>query len=774
MDNQPFLEGPGQNSLARNNSTTGTLSARRLNAGTPVRDASRELYLDECLQIIKRWKGALILIVCVCLFISLLLAYSQIPIYEARASVEIQKPNENFLNGNSVSPTDDAAGANVVGGDIQIQTQAKLFESETLLERVAAKLDLEKKQYQVQGRGRRAALRRVLGLPEPKQVSTREKILSPAAANNMKVIIDLNTRLVEIRYDSPDPQLSADFVNTLIAEYVRLNVESHSKTGQQTGESLTSKMEDVRGKLEKSEEELQSYAKASDLLFNSSQNNVADEKLRQLQEELSKAQADRGITQSKYELISKASPESLPAVLDDQAFKEFQVKIADLRRQLAEMSSTLTPAHPSVVKVRDQIASLEEARDQERATVVQRIRNEFESAQRREHLAASNYAGQASLMSEQAAKVAHYNNLKNEVDTERQMYNSMLQNVQQVGITTAIEPSNIRVVDSAVPPKYPYRPNVLLNSGFGVLSGAFFGLVFLVIQVRANGSIQGPGDTTTYLDLPELGAIPAANAEGNGYFSSYRNGKTIGSNQDEGSSQIELVTSNEKLSFLADSFRATLTSILYSGENGDRPRVIVITSGSPREGKTTIASNLGLALAEIGPPILTQPVLLIDGDMHRPRLHQIFGVPNRWGLSDLLEGKTPPDGCEGTFFQTGFKNLCLLPAGSVNLNVSPLLHSPRLLEFLNGMRKQFHTIIIDTPPLLQIPDARVIGRFADGVILVVRSAQTMKDSALTVKQRLTEDGTRVLGTILNQWDPRKSSNYGYSYRDSDYHEVNKG
>ena len=299
----------------------------------------------------------------------------------------------------------------------------------------------------------------------------------------------------------------------------------------------------------------------------SEKDNVAEEKLRQLQEELSKAQADRVTSQSKYELVSTASPESLPEVLDDATLKEYQVKLTDLRRQLAEISSSLTPAHPAVKKVQAQVTALESALDKERTNVVQRIRNEFESAQRREHLLAANYASQARLMSEQAAEVTHYNILKREVDTNRQLYDSMLQNVQQAGMTSALGASNIRVVDSAEPPTRPYKPSVVLNSAFGLLAGAFFGIAFVVVQERANRTIRGPGDTTIYLDVPELGAIPSAKAVRGRLPAYYQNGKALESKKSENGkpSQVELVTSNRKPSLLADAFRATLTSILYSG-----------------------------------------------------------------------------------------------------------------------------------------------------------------------------------------------------------------
>jgi capsular exopolysaccharide synthesis family protein len=719
--------------------------------------------LPEYLQIFRRRKGTLILIVFLGLLTSLLLTLPQTPIYQARASIEIQNLNENFLNTRNVSPTANDGASYVPGSDLQ--TQARILQSESLLERVAAKVDLEKKLFPEGGSGRPSVWRKALGLREGTQASTREKILT-LVAENLKISTTATTRLVEIHYDSTDPQLAADFANTLTAEFVQQNLESHWKTTQQTGEWLTRQMQDVRIKLEKSEDQLQRYAQASGLLFISEKDNVAEEKLRQLQEELSKAQADRVTSQSKYELASTVSPESLPEVLDDATLKEYQIKLADLRRQLAEVSSSLTPAHPAVKKVQAQVTALELSLDKERTNIVQRIRNEFQSAQRRERLLAANYTSQAGLMSEQAAKVTHYNILKREVDTNRQLYDSMLQNVQQAGMTSALGASNIRVVDSAEPPTRPYKPRVLLNSALGLLAGAFFGIAFVVVQDRADRSIQGPGDTALYLDVPELGAIPSAKAKRGRLPAYYQNGKALENKKSEnGKPQVELITSYKKPSLIGDRFRATLTSILYSGENGDRPRVIVITSANSEEGKTTVASNLALALAEIGQPVLMQSVLLIDGDMRRPRLHEIFGVPNRWGLTDLLEGKTQPNGCEGMVFKTGFRNLYLLPSGSSASNISGLLHSPRALEFLNRMREEFHTVIIDTPPMLHMPDARVLGRLADGVILVVRSAQTMRDAAVAARQRLTDDRTRVLGTILNQWDPRKTNNYscGYGY-----------
>jgi succinoglycan biosynthesis transport protein ExoP len=771
MENQPIVYDPGNAPGSLKDARTNVLAPRRQYAATLYPDGYEEPgtgLLLEYLQILRRRKGTLILIVFLGLLASLLLTLPQTPIYQARGSVEIQNMNENFLNMRNVSPTADSGDPSVPGSDLN--TQAKILQSDSLLERVIAKLDLGKKLFPDDGTGRIAAWRKALGLRRGPQVSSREQVLA-AVSKSLKVSTEANTRLVEIRYESTDPHLAADVINTLTSEFVEQNLESRWKTTQQTGDWLTRQMEDIKIKLEKSEEELQGYADASGLLFTSEKDNVAEDKVRQLQEELSKAHADRVGAQSRYELESTASPDSLPEVLDDPTLKDYEVKLTDLRRQLADISSSLTPAHPAVKKIQAQITTLQLALEKERSDIVVRIRNEYESAQRREQLLAASYASQAGLMSDQAAKVTHYNILKHEVDTDRQLYDSLLQNVREAGMSSALRASNIRVVDSAEPPTHPYKPSLALNAALGILAGAFFGIAFVVVQERADHCIRAPGEAELYLDVPELGAIPAASAIGNRLFAYYHNGNGDGKNghgetlklngKSNRHPRIELAISDTKPTILADAFRATLTSILFSGENGNRPRIIVITSANPGEGKTTIASNLALALAEIGQSALMQSVLLIDGDLRKPRLHEIFGVHNRWGLADVIQGKAPPNGCEGMVFKTAFRNLSLLPSGTSSPNASYLLHSPRAAQLLSRMREEFHTVIIDTPPMLHMADARVLGRHADGVVLVVRSAETMRDSALAVSRRLTDDGTRVLGTVLNQWDPREADQYSY-------------
>jgi receptor protein-tyrosine kinase len=302
-----------------------------------------------------------------------------------------------------------------------------------------------------------------------------------------------------------------------------------------------------------------------------------------------------------------------------------------------------------------------------------------------------------------------------------------------------------------------------------------------------------------YLNLPELGVIPSARRVPKGMYglsrlplgpglrklltqqSGQRNGKgnngMVGLNGKSGKQDslmengaqpcIELATWQQKTSLLAECYRATLTSILFSSQRGETPRVIVLSSPNPGEGKTSTVSNLGIALAEIG-----RRVVLIDGDMRRPRLHRIFGLTGgSRGLTDVLRSEKPIDQhpIEGLVQATEVPGLYVMPGGSGAINISNLLYSPRMQELLERLKSEFDTILIDSPPMLQIPDARVLGRMADAVILVVRAGQTNRDSAVAASQRFSEDHTRVLGTVLNGWDPR-DSNAGFY---DGYHEYYK-
>jgi capsular exopolysaccharide synthesis family protein len=702
--------------------------------------------LLEYWRIFQRRKGTVVLVAFLGTLAGFLFTLPQTPIYQARTTIEIQGVNEDFMHMREMNPTADSSSGYYP--DLDIQTQVRILQNRELLDRVTGKLDLDKRPL-IANENRLSAWRNALGLAPPKPVNYREQAIA-MAAGNLKVRSETNTRLIEISCDSTDPQLAAEFANRLTGEFIEQSLEARWQTTQHTGEWLTRQMEDVRIKLEKSEAQLQAYAGTAGLLYTAEKDNVAEIKLRQLQEELSKAQADRVAKQSRIELVSSASPESLAEVLDDPSLKDIQGKLTDLQRQYAELSSAYTRSHPKVKKIQAQIDILTGSLENARGNIVARMRNDFQSAQRREKLLAADYSNQVRLMAEQADNVNHYNILKREVDTNRQLYDNMLQRVKEAGIASALRASNIRVVESAVPPSGPYKPNVITNTAIGLLTGLFLGIAFVVFRERADRTIQEPGDASLYLGIPELGLVPSAAAD------PLHPRHLLGTGGASGS-DLALVTRDLKRSAMSEAFRTTLTSILFSGEHGNHPHVLVISSSAPREGKTTLATNLAIALAEIH-----QRVLLIDADLRRPRLHRVFDVENGKGLADLLRLKEPVAApLNGHVQRTEIPDLYVMPSGSSHEDDLSLFHSRRLAELVTLVRGEYDMVLIDTPPMLTMADARIIARHADGVIIVTRANQTSRESLKDACQRFQEDGTNVLGTVLNDWNPKKSTHYGY-------------
>ena len=741
-------------------------------------DYGRTLWRNKATVLIAALLGALA---------GFLFSLPQTPIFQGRTTLEIETFNENYLNLREVSPT---TATSRYATEFDISTQVKILESESLLTKVVEKLKLHERPEFAYQAGRLSVWRKALGLPPAAQVPPLERAIE-IASQNFHVEPSRKTRIVEIFSDWPDPRLAADFANMLAETFIENNLEARWKSAQRSGVWLTRQLGELRINLEKSEERLQSYARVSGLLFTSEKDSVSEEKLRQLQAELSKAQADRISTQSRFEMAGKGEPGALPGILDNGPLRGYQVRLTDLRRELAQINSIFTPSHYKFRGVRVQIEELEKAIETERSNVLDRIRNEYETVLRREKLLEQDYAAQTQLVSEQGGKAIQYNIYKREVETNRQIYDSLLQRVKEAAFAATMRASNIRVIDPAKPPRRAHKPNHAVNSALGLLGGIFLGIAFVFVSERADRTLRQPGESTNYLHVPELGVIPASvpdslqRSKGGRKLAAGKRRKSLpsssilaepgatGPNGGEAArggapETVELTAWQQKPTLVAESFRAALTSILFTGQNGSHPRLLVVTSPSPGEGKTTVVINLAICLAEIN-----RKVLLIDADMRKPRVHKVFGVPNQWGLSDLLHGAGSLDqgvSLEDLAVKTQVPGLYVLPSGSPAHSIPNLLHSPRTSELLQRAREEFDSVLIDTPPMMQISDARVLGQMSDAVILVLRAGQTTRGTAKAAAARFLEDGTHLLGTILNSWDP-KTNGYGYydSYRYYDYY-----
>src|ERR1035438_4200541 len=285
------------------------------------------------------------------------------------------------------------------------------------------------------------------------------------------------------------------------------------------------------------------------------------------------------------------------------------------------------PEHYRVIRIKAEIAEVEGTFERERQAILRRIRNDYEGARRRESLLQSAYESMAQAVSAQDAKAIHDDVLKRWVDTDRQLYDTLLQKVKEAGVASALSTSNMNVLDAAEPPMRPYKPSITANILKGIGGGLLCALFLVVSADRINRSLRAPGEAPFHLKVPELGVIPACDGLTRGSFSSSRKSKStrlLSLNPDDGlGERVELITWQNSNSILAESFRNTLASILLSGEAG-RPKVILVTSASREEGKSTTVSNLGIGLAEIN-----HRILLIDADMRKPRLHHIFELRDR-------------------------------------------------------------------------------------------------------------------------------------------------
>ncbi len=698
--------------------------------------------------------------------VGLLIAAFQTPIYRAKAVLELQSINQNYMDMKSIDP---------VGGNDSLetflQTQIQLLSSESLMSRAIQKVqETNPPQLPMPV----PAGWRLARSAAPERSESTEKAASDIRKNLVVKGSGL-TRLVEIVAESPHAELAAEFANTLSSEYIEQNMENRWDSTKKTGEWLTRKVAELRGKLEVAEQNLNAYAQSAKLVYTSDKDNVAMEQLKRLEVELSTAHADKVNKQTRYEQALTSTPESLGDVMENADVRDNRAKLADLRRQLAELSTTMTAENPKRQKVEAQIASLTSEVQGARDNVLKRIKNEYEQAQRREKMLYDADMQQRRVLGDQLSKETRYNLLKREVDSNRLMYDSMLQKLKEVGVAGAMPVSGVRVVDSAKAPKFPALPSKPLNAALGLVFGALAGMVFGLMRLHTDRYLRAPGEAGMLLAVPEIGAVPSLasdpikpagwlkrwtgnNQEENGRALTILQNPTFGQTQAERrrNGHVDLALVFRDRSVMAEAYRGALPAILFANEQG-AVRTLVVTSANPREGKTSTVSNLAIGLAD-----LNKRVLLIDGDVRSPRLHEVFGLSNEFGLADLLEhgqhdAKLAP-------IPSGVDRLSILPVGRPTEMTKNLLHSPRLVELLKGFEADYDIVLIDTAPALHMRDARLLGSLADAVVLIVRAGQTSRDAASAVIDKFRQDGTPVLGVILNDWKPESGDSvYGKEY-----------
>jgi polysaccharide biosynthesis transport protein len=687
-------------------------------------------------------------------------------IYRASTLLEIGQENPN------VATVQQLFQFQTVSDDY-LETQYKILQSDTLARQVVEQLHLA---AVAEFNPPRRSWFAVAGQPGKKAEGgldpAQQQAVLKRFRDNLSIDPIRRSRLVRVSFDSQDAQLAAQVVNALAAGYIQENLETHWEATQKASEWLSQQLDGLKIKLEKSEDEMHAYAQANSLVYlesdKGSTENIVDERLRQLQSELTQAQADRYQKESLYRLVQAGDYGALPGVFDNKVMQDLTVKLADLERQKAELAPNFNPSYPRMKEIQNQIDRSEQFLTQQRAQAARHIADEYFAAIRRETLVRQAFEDQMKQAGLVAEKSVQYNILKREVDTNKQLYEGLLQRLKEAGVSAGLKASNIRIVDRAFPPTRPVRPWILLNLSLGLVLGLGSGIALAFLQEHMDNTLKTPDDIEQFLRLPALGMIPSSRSLLNGKNGHHRpvpqtamavgtNGKDAAVVKGPEARWIRVDAKALERSVLAEAFRSLRTSVLLSTA-ARPPRSLAVVSAQPSEGKTTVCSNLAIALAQLG-----KRVLVVDGDMRRPSLHDVFSVPASSGLVNYLTGT---DGWLGLVRPGGPAGLDCLVCGPIPPNPSELLSSGRMQALVDEAMTAYDFVLLDSPPLLNVADGRILITLAEGTILVVRGGTTPRDLVHRACAHTCGVGGRLIGVVLNDLDLRRDGYYSYDYYES--------
>lgn len=664
--------------------------------------------------------------------LALVLAFTQAKVYEAKASIEINSPNGDYLNSRTLDPSSNA--------DILIepylQTQLRLVQSDSLLLRVAAKTNLVD----------RAEFRGGASKPVP----TRERLLEKIH-ERLTVRLFGQTRILEILFQSQDPALAANFANTLAAEFGEQSLERRVSGTKHTAESLAGQVDELRATLENSEAQLENFVRRNQRTSVPEKEDVADARLRQLQAALSAAQDARIAEQARYQLARAGATGGDTGSVDSDTLKAYRARQTELRQKLAEASRIYKPNHYAVQQIQAELNEVQSAMDRERALSLERLKSSYDSAQMREDALRQDFERQARLVNGQTVLDVRYTALRHEVDTNRQLYEATRQKYREANISSASQANTVQLLDSAARPELPIKPNKRMYGAIGLFGGGLMGLLAVLMVEGKDRRIKSPAHAAQTLRSPMLGAIPSApwalaDAGRRALPMRPTSGQTAAVQGH--SDQLDAMLKMRLNPAVANAYRSVLASLLYSPQCERRPQVIAVTSAEAGEGRTNLACNLALSLAEAG-----RNVLLVDADSENPKLHEIFGVPNDYGYYDLVgpaQGQTRE--IIDSIYVTAMPGLLFLPAGRSGHGTT-LVDNLKVAELMMLLRSEYDAVIVDVPPVLRSANARGLARQADGVAFVIRANRVPVEVASKALQQLSSDGVKVLGTVLNDWEP---------------------
>ncbi len=693
----------------------------------------------------RRWTVAATLVIIFAL--SVITTLNTTRLYQATSKVAIFPESQNVLGfkdfGNS--PLDYQY-------DVILETQAAILRSDALAMKVIEAMHLDENPTFAGATGAHAenSVRVSSMQPDP----ARAAGLLGAFRGGLSVQLIPNSRLVQISYTHPDPRLATEIANALVRTFVEENFRTKYESVTQTSVWLSTELADLQMKVQTSEEKLVRYQKDHSILGVDEKQNIVTAKLDELNKELTGAQTDRIQKESNYRLAEAGDPAAFTKTSREGAstmLERLREKEAELNTQYAQATTQFGPGYPKVAELNNQLKQVRTEITTAQTRMQNEIHDEYLAAVQRENLLTTAFEQQKREANRLNESAIEYSVLKRDAEANRQLYQDLLQRLKEAGVSAGLRSSNIRVVDVARTPTYPIKPNVPRNIEIGLLLGLACGIGLAFVLESLDTSIRNMEQVSAISTLPALGTIPLQLSK-NGH--SRKRLSTVSVNIEKSESPA-LVTYVRPKSEAAEAYRALRTSILLSSF-GAPPKVILVTSALPQEGKTTISANSALVLAQRG-----GRVLLIDADLRRPGIDKLFGLRSRGGLSSVISGVDKIDDVIVQFTQV--PNLWIMPAGPVPPQPAELLGSSVMKDHITRWRNEFDHIIIDTPPCLSVTDAVVLTPEADRVILVARSGKTTKAALRRACDLLLQVNARIMGIVLNALDLRSGDAYYYTY-----------
>jgi succinoglycan biosynthesis transport protein ExoP len=687
-------------------------------------------------EILSRRRWQILTVVFVVLTIVAIYTFKMKPVYQATAQLEIDSESPLIQSLKDLSenlPTDEAF----------LETQVKVLQSDNLGWQTIQQLGL----------GQNPAF--TGDTPGASSGGTDPRILRGKLMrefnSDVSVALVRNTQMVQVSFESTDPELAARVANTLVNNYIEYNFAKKFNATRKASGWMEQQLDELKAKVEKSQEALVQYERANSIVNVNEKQNVVEQRLSDLSKDLSNAQSDRQQKEALYEMV-KANPNQVALLAQNELLQKLEEKYADLKSQYVDALGQYGTNFPKVVRLRDQVNEIQSLIDRERKRTVDRIQNDYHAAVGREKLVSASVSEQKGEVGKTNQLLIQHNMLQREFETNQQLYQSLNQRLKDATVSAGLKATNIHIVDTAVAPSIPIRPKKTLNLVLGLAVGVLLGIsLAVVLEGLEHSSIKTAEDVERLLPATCLALIPMSGSTASRYGYGLAKRGTARPVQD---GRVGLTVLKDPTSPVAESYRALRSAILFSTAP-QPPQTMLVTSAQPNEGKTSTSLNVAAVLAQNG-----ARVLIIDADLRNPGVARALGVTNRRGLSGVLTGAYGVD--EAIEKVTSAINMWVLTAGPHPPNPAELLSSSKMETLMVELRQRFDHVVVDSPPVLLVTDATILSTLVDGVLLVAESGVTPPGALVRAHRTLGIAGGRVLGVVVNKVDSRKGGYY-YGY-----------